>query len=283
MPAIVHSLEELRGIRDTWAHAGESVALVPTMGSLHAGHRELVREAISQADRCVVSIFVNPLQFGTGEDFESYPRSLAADEAFLGDTMVDVIFAPGVEDMYPEGVDAIPTIHAGPVGATFEGTSRPGHFDGVLTVVKRLFDYVAPDVAVFGQKDAQQLFLIQHMVEQQHLGLRILAVETVRDADGIALSSRNALLSEAGRKQALALPQALLKAEHADTPDQARSVALAVLEDTPGVSVDYVEVVDPATFVTLVDPQKPQDARLIVAVIIDGVRLIDNRLLHFGQ
>ncbi|HEV8012601.1 MAG TPA: pantoate--beta-alanine ligase, partial [Pontimonas sp.] len=176
MPAIIHSLEELRGILDSWRSAGETVALVPTMGSLHEGHKALVREAATHADRCVVSIFVNPLQFGAGEDFEEYPRSLAADEAFLADTLVDVIFAPSAEVIYPEGPEEAPTLSAGGVGDTFEGASRPGHFDGVLTVVKRLFDYVSPDVAVFGLKDAQQVFVVRQMVDTLGLSLRIVEV-----------------------------------------------------------------------------------------------------------
>jgi len=283
VPAIVHSLEDLHGIRDTWRGAGETVALVPTMGSLHEGHKALVRRATSEADRCVVSIFVNPLQFGAGEDFDHYPRSLLADEAFLGDTLVDVIFAPSVEVMYPEGVDAAPTLSAGRVGDTFEGSSRPGHFDGVLTVVKRLFDYVTPDIAVFGCKDAQQLFVIQQMVHDQKLPLQIREVETVRDADGLALSSRNALLSETGRVLAREIPRALEEAASAGSAERARAVATEILEKAPGITIDYVEVVDPATFLAVEQGNQPGEVRLIVAVIVEGVRLIDNRLLHFGQ
>jgi pantoate--beta-alanine ligase len=283
VPAIVHSLEELRGIRDTWRSAGETVALVPTMGSLHEGHKALVTHATSEADRCVVSIFVNPLQFGSGEDFEEYPRSLLADEAFLADTLVDVIFAPSVEVMYPEGAHATPAVSAGVVGDTFEGASRPGHFDGVLTVVKRLFTYVSPDVAVFGRKDAQQLFLIQQMVHDQQLPIRILEVETVRDAEGLALSSRNAFLSETGRRQACEVPRALEQATHAASAEDARRGALKILDSAPGVTIDYVELVDPETFLQVDVGHSVGDFRLIVAVLVEGVRLIDNRLLHFGQ
>lgn len=283
MPAIVHSLEELHGIRESWRRAGESVALVPTMGSLHEGHKALVQEATRHADRCVVSIFVNPLQFGAGEDFEEYPRTLLADEAFLADTLVDVIFAPSVEVMYPEGLDAAPTLSAGPIGDTFEGASRPGHFDGVLTVVKRLFDYVNPEVAVFGAKDAQQVFLVQQMVQDQKLPLRIVEVDTVRDSFGLALSSRNAQLSEAARAQALEIPRALDEASHQPSAQDARNRARAILESAPGVSVDYVEVVHPETFQPLGDGEPREQVRLIVAATIGGVRLIDNKLLHFGQ
>jgi len=283
MPAIVHSLEELQGIRESWRRAGESVALVPTMGSLHAGHKALAQEATSHADRCVVSIFVNPLQFGAGEDFEEYPRTLLADEVFLADTLVDVIFAPSVEVMYPEGLEAAPTMSAGPIGDTFEGASRSGHFDGVLTVVKRLFDYVDPEVAVFGCKDAQQLFLVQKMVKDLRLPLRIVEVDTVRDSSGLALSSRNAQLSETARAQALQIPRALDEASHQPNAQDARDHAREILENAPGVSVDYIEVVNPETFVVAGEGVSAQDVRLIVAVTIGGVRLVDNRLLHFGQ
>lgn len=283
MPAIVHSLEELQGILDTWRRAGETVALVPTMGSLHEGHKALVREATSQADRCVVSIFVNPLQFGTGEDFEEYPRSLVADEAFLADTLADIIFSPSAEVMYPEGLKAAPTLSAGDVGDSFEGASRPGHFDGVLTVVKRLFDYVSPDVAVFGCKDAQQLFVVRQMVEQRALPLRILEVDTVRDADGLALSSRNTLLSEADRVHALEISRALTEAEKFTSATDALRAAQDILNVAPGLAVDYVDLVDPETFRPPADTAGIREGRLIIAATAGTVRLIDNRLLRFGQ
>lgn len=283
MPAIVHSLEELQGILDTWRRAGETVALVPTMGSLHEGHKALVREATSQADRCVVSIFVNPLQFGTGEDFEEYPRSLVADEAFLADTLADIIFSPSAEVMYPEGLKAAPTLSAGDVGDSFEGASRPGHFDGVLTVVKRLFDYLSPDVAVFGCKDAQQLFVVRQMVEQRALPLRILEVDTVRDVDGLALSSRNTLLSEADRVHALEISRALTEAEKFTSATDALRAAQDILNVAPGLAVDYVDLVDPETFRPPADTAGIREGRLIIAATAGTVRLIDNRLLHFGQ
>jgi pantoate--beta-alanine ligase len=283
VPAIVHSLEELRGILETWRRAGESVALVPTMGSLHEGHKALVVEATSQADRSVVSIFVNPLQFGPGEDFDRYPRSLLDDEAFLGDTVVDVIFAPSVDVMYPEGLAAAPTQSAGAVGDSYEGASRPGHFDGVLTVVARLFDYVGPDVAVFGCKDAQQLFVVQQMVHKQGLPVRVIEVDTIRDHDGLALSSRNTFLSEADRVHAREIPRALAAAEKAPGLSQAAGVAKDILENAPGVTVDYVDVVDPVSFLPLSDRASEGAGRLILAATVGNVRLIDNRLLHFGQ
>jgi len=283
MPAIVHTLEELQGIRQAWRTAGESVALVPTMGSLHEGHKALVTRATEEADRCVVSIFVNPLQFSSDEGFDEYPRSLQADEAFLADTLVDVIFAPTVEVVYPDGLDAAVTHGAGPIGETYEGASRPGHFAGVLTVVARLFECVTPDVAIFGCKDAQQLFLVQQMVRDEQMSVRIVDVDTVRDPEGLALSSRNALLDEESARQALAIPEALEAAGEADNLQDARLRAREVLEGAPGVDVDYVDVVDPSTFTRVDDGHTPQEVRLIVAVTVGGVRLIDNRLIHFGQ
>ena len=283
MPAIIHSLDELQGILDTWRSAGETVALVPTMGSLHEGHKALVREAASHADRCVVSIFVNPLQFGAGEDFEEYPRSLGADEAFLADSLVDVVFAPSAEVIYPEGPEEAPTLSAGGVGDTFEGASRPGHFDGVLTVVKRLFDYVTPDVAVFGLKDAQQVFVVRQMVETLGLPLRIVEVDTVRDTDGLALSSRNTHLSDTERVHAREIPRALEEAEKATSASEARRIVMGILEVAPGLVVDYVDLVDPKTFRPPPDTAGIREGRLIIAATVGTVRLIDNRLLHFGQ
>ena len=283
MPAIIHTLGDLEGIREAWRSAGESVALVPTMGSLHEGHKALVAEAGTLADRVVVSIFVNPLQFGAGEDFEKYPRSLAEDEAFLADATVDIIFAPDVDVVYPEGPEVAPTLDAGAVGELYEGASRPGHFAGVLTVVKRLFDCVNPDVAVFGRKDAQQLFLIESMSNAMKLGIRIVEVGTVRDADGLALSSRNAYLSPTERDQARAIPEALETASHADNPREAVRVVRQALESAPGIVVDYVDAVDPDTFLPVFDSEMVQHAHLIVAANAGSVRLIDNRLLHFGQ
>jgi pantoate--beta-alanine ligase len=283
MPAIIHSVEELRGILDTWRSAGETVALVPTMGSLHEGHKALVREAATHADRCVVSIFVNPLQFGAGEDFEAYPRSLVADEEFLADTLVDLIFAPSAEVIYPEGPEEAPTLSAGGVGDAFEGASRPGHFDGVLTVVKRLFDYVSPDVAVFGLKDAQQVFVVRQMVDTLGLPLRVVEVDTVRDTDGLALSSRNAHLSDTERVYAREISRALDEAENTSSAREALEVARGILDAAPGVVVDYVDVVDPQTFRSRADGGEGLDGRLIIAATVGGVRLIDNRLLRFGQ
>ena len=283
MPAIIHSAAQWEGIRRAWEAAGETIALVPTMGALHAGHKALVRAAEQEADRVVVSIFVNPLQFGQGEDFDTYPRTLAADEAFLADTTVDVIFAPGVPEVYPAGLDAAPRIYAGPVGDVLEGHSRPGHFDGVLTVVHRLCELVRPSVAVFGEKDAQQLFLIRQMVRDENLPVRIVEVATVRDSDGLALSSRNAHLSAKERKRAQAIPQAWERAQNAANAREAVAAVKEVLSLEPEISLDYVALVDPDTFLPYSEDSCVSRGRIVLAVEIGQTRLIDNRLLEFGQ
>jgi pantoate--beta-alanine ligase len=283
VPAIVESLAELQGIRDAWSRAGETVALVPTMGSLHEGHRALVEEAARQADRVVVSIFVNPLQFGHGEDYDEYPRGLLADEAFLARGPVDLIFAPSVQVMYPEGLGSAPTQSAGAVGQLYEGASRPGHFDGVLTVVKRLLDYVTPEVAVFGRKDAQQVFLIKQMVAMLGLPVLLYEVDTVRDQDGLALSSRHAFLAPGERITALHIPRALEAAGGSRSAGEAQRVVAESLDQAEGVAVDYVDVVDPNTFQPVPGGMCQGEALMIVAAVVGSVRLIDTKLLRFGQ
>jgi pantoate--beta-alanine ligase len=283
MPAIVESLSELQGIRDAWSQAGETVALVPTMGSLHEGHRALVEEAARQADRVVLSIFVNPLQFGHGEDYEEYPRGLLADEAFLAEGAVDLIFAPSVQVMYPEGLGSAPTQSAGAAGQLYEGASRVGHFDGVLTVVKRLLDYVTPEVAVFGRKDAQQVFLLKRMVSTLGLPVRLCEVDTVRDRDGLALSSRNAFLSPEERRSALHIPRALEEAGGSLSAGEAKQLVTDVLQRAEGVAVDYVDVVGPDTFEPVPAGTTEGEVLVIVAAVVGSVRLIDTKLLRFGQ
>jgi pantoate--beta-alanine ligase len=282
VPAIIDSVDQWEGICQAWDAAGETIALVPTMGALHAGHKALVRVAEQEADRVVVSIFVNPLQFGQGEDFETYPRTLEADEAYLADTTVDVIFAPGVAEMYPDGLDAATRIHAGPVGDVLEGQSRPGHFDGVLTVVHRLCELVRPSVAVFGEKDAQQLFLVRQMVREEKLPVRIVEVATVRDDDGLALSSRNAHLSPADRERAKLIPLAWEAAQNSGNLTDALVAVREVLSRDSAVSIDYVSSVDPDTFMP-VNGGSVSRGRIVLAVEIGQTRLIDNRLLEFGQ
>lgn len=260
-----------------------SVALVPTMGALHDGHRRLIARAHDEADAVAVSIFVNPLQFGPGEDFERYPRDLDADLEICRADGVDIVFAPELYEMYPRQPEV--TVSAGRMGTVFEGASRPGHFDGVLTVVAKLFQRVQPDVAVFGQKDAQQLALVERLDVDLDLGVRIESVPIVRDADGLALSSRNRYLSAAERESALALPRALEAAAHEATATSAQDAARRTLANAelkhPEFSLDYATLVDRATF-TECSPDFCGDAVLVLAARVGATRLIDNAPLTFA-
>ncbi len=278
---IVTSSAEMSDIVAGWKSQGESVAFVPTMGSLHEGHGALIQRATELADRVVVSIFVNPLQFGKGEDFDSYPRDREADEAFVRNSAVDVLFVPSVDEIYPRGRET--TVSAGPVGDRFEGASRPGHFDGVLTVVKRLFAIVSPDFALFGRKDAQQLFLVESMVRNEGLPITVVPIDTVRAPDGLALSSRNAYLSDDERARARVIPAALDEAETTRTLSAALALVRKRLSTTPGIVIDYVAGVDPETYLELDEGALPAEATLILAVRVGDTRLIDNRRLQFPQ
>jgi len=269
---------------DALAHAvsnarqhGKSVSFVPTMGALHEGHVSLVEIAHQQSDFVVVSIFVNPLQFAAGEDFEKYPRTLQADAEKLSAIGVDVLFAPDVDDVYPNG-DQI-TQHAGAIGETFEGAARPGHFDGMLTVVARLFDLVKPDLSVFGNKDAQQLFLIRRMVENSNHrwnAMQVVGAPIIREEDGLAMSSRNRYLSEDERELALNISRALRAAEATEGAASGRiAAAEQVLATAPAVRLDYVALVNPATFEPIEDGFVGR-ALLIIAARVGSTRLIDN-------
>jgi pantoate--beta-alanine ligase len=239
------------------------------MGALHEGHLALVHRARELADRVVVSIFVNPTQFGTGEDFDGYPRTLDADRALLGN-LADV-FAPTVAEVYPPDSPP-PVIQAGPMGDVWEGAARPGHFDGVLTVVNRLFDLVRPDIAVFGEKDWQQLTLIRRMVADRGLPIEIVGVPTVRELNGLALSSRNRFLSPDELEKA-ALLRTLLR-QIAESGGTAESIVRAAARlDDAGFVVDYLDVVDESTLEPTTDLS---NARVIVAARIGTTRLIDN-------
>ncbi|WP_113699799.1 pantoate--beta-alanine ligase [Nonomuraea lactucae] len=256
------------------------VALVPTMGALHEGHRSLIRAARGRADQVVVSVFVNPLQFGPNEDFSRYPRTFDADLETCRAEGVDVVFAPSVEAMYQP--DRQVEVTSGRMGTIVEGACRPGHFDGVLTVVLKLFNLVRPDLAVFGQKDAQQLALIRRMVADLDLPIEILGVPTVREPDGLALSSRNRYLSAGDRQVALSLSRALLAGVARSTPAEVRAAARAVLDDAPAeLAVDYLALVDPATF-TEVPDSYDGEAVLAVAAKVGTTRLIDNMIVTLG-
>lgn len=250
-----------------------TVAFVPTMGALHDGHLALVHRALELADTVVVSIFVNPLQFGEGEDFGRYPRDLDADRAALPSGVI--VFAPEAEELYPDG-DVQVRLSAGAVGDTFEGRTRPGHFDGMLTVVAKLLNIVTPDVVVFGQKDAQQVFLVRRMIRDLNLPVTIDVVSTVREPDGLALSSRNRYLSEPERRTALALSRALAAAaEHSSSRDSALAAATATLVAESSADLDYFELVDPATFLPI-PADYTGEATAIVAARVGTTRLIDN-------
>jgi pantoate--beta-alanine ligase len=259
---------------------GGRVALVPTMGALHEGHRSLIRLAREHADHVVVSVFVNPLQFGPDEDYSRYPRTLDADLAVCGEEGVRVVFAPAAEDMYLP--DRQVGVSAGDMGAVVEGSFRPGHFDGMLTVVLKLFNLVQPDVAVFGQKDAQQLALIRRMVADLNVPVSIVAAPTVREPDGLALSSRNRYLSPAERGTALALSRALREGAGYGTPKEIIGAARAVLDEAgraePPLVLDYLVLADPATFAEVGDDHQGE-AVLAVAARVGSTRLIDNVVL----
>ncbi|SDK72154.1 pantoate--beta-alanine ligase [Nonomuraea maritima] len=250
-----------------------TVALVPTMGALHEGHRSLIRQARERADQVVVSIFVNPLQFGPNEDFSRYPRTFDDDLDVCRAEGVDVVFHPGVDDMYPPGRQV--SVSAGQMGDVVEGEFRPGHFDGVLTVVLKLFNLVRPDLAVFGEKDAQQLALIRRMVADLDVPVEILGAPTVREPDGLAMSSRNRYLSAEERKVALGLSRALRAGAGRRTPDEIRTAAREELDRNPELKVEYLVLVDPRTFTEVKEPYEGV-AVLAVAARVGGTRLIDN-------
>ena len=255
--------------------------VVMTMGALHEGHLSLVRRARELADQVVVTIFVNPLQFGPGEDLDRYPRDLAGDVALLAEAGADLVFAPGVTEMFP-GDEPSVTVDAGPIGDRLEGAHRPGHFDGVLTIVLKLCHLTRPDIALFGQKDAQQLMAIRRMVADLDVGVQVVGCPTVRDTDGVALSSRNAYLDREQRGTARALYSSLLAAHRAaddgGSAERVREAATAVLGATPGLEVDYVALVSPDTAEDI-----PADhcgpALLAVAARVGSTRLIDNEMM----
>lgn len=272
MTAVVQTRDELAIAR---AALRGSVALVPTMGALHAGHRSMLRVAHEVADNVVVSIFVNPLQFAPTEDLDRYPRTLDADVEMCAEEGVGLIFVPSREQMYPG--DQIVKVAAGSMGEQYEGASRPGHFDGVLTVVAKLFGLVRPDIAVFGRKDAQQLALVERMVTDLALPVRIKAAPLIRDDDGLALSSRNRFLSPADRQSALALSKALTAGSQAAaagrSPAEVVAAARAALDQEAGVQTDYVALVDADTFERL---HISGPGVLVLAARVGSTRLIDN-------
>jgi pantoate--beta-alanine ligase len=278
---VATSVAEYAAFRDVRVAAG-TLAFVPTMGALHDGHRSLIRIARSRADQVAVSIFVNPLQFGPTEDYTRYPRPLESDLAACAAEGVDIVFVPGVDELYPPGRQI--SVSAGPLGTILEGAARPGHFDGVLTVVLKLLHIVRPDLAVFGRKDAQQLACIRRMVADLDVGVEIVGAPIIREPDGLAMSSRNVYLTPAERSLALSLSTALEKASTQTTVPAARAAAHETLDraaDAPDFDLDYAALVHPDTFAEVADGHTGS-ALLVIAARVGRTRLIDNATLTFN-
>ena len=285
-PRIATTRAELAALLASRRTAGQKVGLVPTMGALHDGHASLMQVARASIEDgpLVASIFVNPLQFGAGEDLDRYPRTLEADLKVCEREGVDIVFAPGVDEVYPGG-EPVVTIEAGPVAEILEGSSRPGHFRGVLTVVAKLFGLVRPDVAVFGQKDYQQLVLIGRMAADLCLGVDVVGAETEREPDGLAMSSRNRYLEEEQRFEAVALNRTLRAAQEAAPYglDAAMRAARAELRSAPGVDLDYLKITTPELGALSENPEPGTEARILIAARIGTTRLIDNLALTIGS
>ncbi|MCW2830881.1 MAG: pantoate--beta-alanine ligase [Aeromicrobium sp.] len=273
-PLVVRTRAELQAAR-----GDGTVSFVPTMGALHEGHVQLLKHARPLGDTLVASIFVNPTQFAPGEDFADYPRTFDADLERCDEAGVDVVFAPTVSTMYPSGLVDTVTVDPGPLGGVLEGAARPTHFRGVLTVVSKLFGLVRPDVAVFGEKDYQQLTLIRQMARELALGVEVVGCPTVREPDGLAMSSRNRYLSDTERQTAAVL-SAALRAGVAAARDGAEAVLAAAhaVIDPADVELDYLALTDPELGMAV----PGEDARLLVAARVGKPRLLDNTGLTLG-
>lgn len=276
---VVDDITAMRKLRESWRARGLSVSLAPTMGNLHVGHVSLVAKAKAHADRCVASIFVNPTQFGPGEDFDGYPRTLQEDLAKLQDVGCDAVFTPSVDAIYPDGPESRTQVRVPGLTDVLCGRSRPGHFDGVTTVVTILFNLVQPDAAVFGEKDFQQLQVLRRMVSDLHVPVAILGAPIVREDDGLALSSRNSYLTVDERAAAPQLHTTLLDlaARWASLSDSARDAALARARQvliTAGFEPDYLTVADENTLGAPHGEEAP--LRLFAAARLGRARLIDN-------
>ncbi len=283
---IIRTIEELRQALAPARRQGKTIGFVPTMGYLHKGHLELVRCAHEENDVTVVSIFVNPLQFGANEDLDKYPRDLERDANLLHGAQVDYLFAPAVSDMYPRPMQTVVDVPT--LGNQLEGEARPGHFAGVATVVSKLFNIVGPDAAYFGEKDFQQLVIIRRMVDDMAIPVRIVGVETVREDDGLACSSRNVYLTPEQRRAAIIVPQALDEAERlyrsgiAD-PDALEMAVRSFIGREPLAAPEVVAIRDPETLERLTTVQgRPILVALFVRV--GATRLLDNRVIaHVAQ
>jgi len=289
-PALARTRGELAALLADARAGGRRVGFVPTMGALHAGHASLLRVARDRlagdgrGGPVVASIFVNPLQFGAGEDLDRYPRTLEADLDLCAHEGVDVVFAPTVDEVYPGGAPQV-MVRPGPLAKVLEGKTRPGHFRGVLTVVAKLFGMVRPDVAVFGQKDYQQLVLIRRMVLDLAMGVEVVGAETVREGDGLALSSRNRYLDPEQRRHATALYGVLRAAQEAAEYGAAAALAAAraELRSRQGVDLDYLVVTDPDLGELPADVPVGTEARALIAARVGSTRLIDNVPLLLGR
>lgn len=277
----MQTIDTIAGVRDQvrrWRAAGERIGFVPTMGSLHAGHMSLLAAARYRADRVIASVFVNPLQFGPGEDFERYPRSPEVDAQLLTDAGCDLLFLPGVEEIYPDGRDSATRISVKPLSEMLDGAHRPGHFDGVATVVAKLFGIVQADVAVFGEKDYQQLAIVRQMTRDLCIPVEIVGAPTVRSPDGLAMSSRNAYLSPAERELAPRIYATLREAAariDAGERDYAKISGWGVAELAASqFKPDYFEVRDAGTL--LAPTADSKELVILVAARLGKARLIDN-------
>lgn len=276
LPTIVRTVADLRAHTRAWRAGGQTIGVVPTMGALHDGHLSLARAARAECDRVITTIFVNPMQFNNPDDLLKYPRTEAADAALLATVPVDLIFAPTREEVYPEGFKT--TVSVAGVSEPLEGRMRPGHFDGVATVVTKLFGMTMADRGYFGQKDWQQLQVVLRLVRDLNLAVQIVGCETIREADGLAMSSRNVRLTPEGRQKAGVLYAAItaaaedIRAGQSDrmaTREAAEAIRAAGFE-----RVEYIELRDAATLMPSDDPASPR--RMLAACWLDGVRLIDN-------
>jgi len=277
---LISTIDEMRGFVRQTRTAGKSLGLVPTMGALHEGHLRLVREARNQCDVVVVSVFVNPTQFGPGEDISRYPRALDRDLQLLRGLEVEAVFAPPDEEMYPPGFETY--VVPGPTAAQWEGASRPGHFRGVATIVLKLLNIVEPNVAYFGQKDFQQAVIIRRLVEDLNLDTRLVICPTVREPDGLAMSSRNAYLTPEERQVATVLYRSLRRAEELAQAGQTDAGKLLeemryVFEVEPRAQLDYVAIVDPLSLQPV--KQVLTGCVALVAARVGCARLIDNLIL----
>ncbi len=278
---VINNASDMQALSERIRLAGQTIALVPTMGFFHDGHLELMRAAKEFADTVVVSLFVNPTQFAEGEDLEDYPRDFEGDLAKAGAVGTDYVFAPPAGDIYPEGFQT--SVHVDRLTRHLCGPLRPGHFEGVTTIVAKLFNITKPHVAVFGQKDFQQLTVISRMVRDLNMDIRIVGVPTVRHPDGLAMSSRNSYLSPEEREAALCLSRSLaLAQEMVDAGERDAAVVRAAVEEhirrTPFTRIEYVSLCHPATLEDLETIE--EETLLALAVFVGKARLIDNRLLR---